>query len=159
MTRALFTHHTGPDFDSSVLESVAYNEIDQILYVNLHSGDQYCYYNVGSARYSQLISARSPGSYWNNYIKGNTYRGSKGTFDLVDYYGQGSGTSPLPASKAAPRADGKKEFLISFTLSGEITVAGDDLLTVVNTWQRGLPAYLKDSVDIKNVRILSAGEK
>ena len=56
---------------SSVLESCAHNERDQILMIKLKSGDDlYHYFNFTKELFEEFMTADSQGSYWSRKIKG-----------------------------------------------------------------------------------------
>lgn len=57
---------------SSNVESVGYDEENQILYVRFLSGSLYMYKNVNKPEYEALLSAPSIGSYLHRNIK-NVY--------------------------------------------------------------------------------------
>lgn len=57
---------------SSNVESVGYDEENQILYVRFLSGSLYIYKNVNKPEYEALLSAPSIGSYLHRNIK-NVY--------------------------------------------------------------------------------------
>ena len=58
---------------SSNLESVGYDNANQILEIQFHSGGIYQYFAVPESVYQELMSASSHGGYFAAYIK-NVYR-------------------------------------------------------------------------------------
>jgi len=56
--------------DSSLIESVGYEEESRKLYVKLHSGPSYVYEEVGPEMYQELLAAPSVGRFFLNEIKG-----------------------------------------------------------------------------------------
>ncbi|MGS0973153.1 MAG: KTSC domain-containing protein [Candidatus Izemoplasmataceae bacterium] len=54
---------------SSNLSRVAYDEINQFLYIEFINNSIYLYKNVPVYEYDQLLRASSPGGYLNAYIK------------------------------------------------------------------------------------------
>ena len=61
---------------SSNLNSVGYNEGEQILEIEFNSGGVYQYFNVPAEKYQSLMSASSHGKYFAAFIK-NVYRYKK----------------------------------------------------------------------------------
>lgn len=57
--------------DSSNVESVGYDEDEQILYVRFLTGATYIYKGVNNYEFEGLVSAPSVGSYLHRYIKNN----------------------------------------------------------------------------------------
>lgn len=56
--------------NSSAISRVAYSEQDQTLHITfLHSGRTYTYYDVPVSIYRGLVSAGSPGRYFNFNVK------------------------------------------------------------------------------------------
>ena len=56
--------------DSSNLRSVGYDEKDNILEIEFHSGGIYQYYNVDKEEYLDLMDASSHGRYFMSNIRG-----------------------------------------------------------------------------------------
>jgi len=54
---------------SSNLVSVGYNQLTSILEIEFHQGDVYQYTSVPRYIYSELMSANSKGTYFNDHIK------------------------------------------------------------------------------------------
>jgi hypothetical protein len=56
--------------DSSFIATVGYNSWSGTLVVVMRSGQSYEYHNVPYSVYIGLITASSPGAYYNEHIKG-----------------------------------------------------------------------------------------
>lgn len=55
--------------NSSNLSRVGYDEQTNTLYIEFHSGGTYCYFNVPSSVFNDLMQAPSHGVYFHRHIK------------------------------------------------------------------------------------------
>lgn len=58
------------DVESSNISRIAYDDINEALYVKYKQGTEYRYLNVPKKIYEDLSNAESKGSYMNSQIKG-----------------------------------------------------------------------------------------
>ena len=56
--------------DSSHISSAAHDPASKALYVNFKDGSLYAYQGVSPGTYEALMSAKSPGAYFNERVKG-----------------------------------------------------------------------------------------
>ncbi len=57
--------------ESSVIDSIEYNNHEEELIVNFHNGSAYQYVSVSEETFRDFLKAPSQGQYFNQYIKHN----------------------------------------------------------------------------------------
>jgi lysyl-tRNA synthetase class 2 len=56
--------------NSSRIKSVDYNESTEVLTIEFVKGGKYKYFSVSKNVYDTIIKTKSPGNYFDNFIKG-----------------------------------------------------------------------------------------
>lgn len=57
--------------DSSNIEAIGYNSIDEILFVKFNSGGLYSYYRITPELFNNFLNAESKGKFFHLWIKNN----------------------------------------------------------------------------------------
>lgn len=57
------------DVDSSLIHSIAYDEVTRTLEIRFHETGRYRYYDVAPEVVEELLDAESKGRYFNDYIR------------------------------------------------------------------------------------------
>lgn len=60
--------------NSSRIRAVSYDEANQCLYIEFHSGSIYCYFNVSDSDFNAFMSAPSLGRALSSFDKVHPYR-------------------------------------------------------------------------------------
>lgn len=79
-TTQLFTHAT--TVDSSVIDSLIYDEDTQSLFVKFNNGSVAGYRDVNPTEFGLFAKSDSPGAYYNRYIR-SSYRGLNSDVNFV----------------------------------------------------------------------------
>lgn len=72
-----YAHLKRVPVQSRILKSIAYDEPLHVMEVEYQTGSIYRYYEIPVEVYKAMFSERSPGSFWNSFLKANRVRSKK----------------------------------------------------------------------------------
>jgi hypothetical protein len=135
----------GFDFDSSAIETVAYNREKKELFVSFASGGEYIYSDVEESTYLLFVQADSLGHFYQDYISGK--------FNSRKVYGalfERETESDEPTDDSAPEGRFSVEWKITDSIMGGKPEfqAVDESDALIQFWGE-IDRVLSDDVEVK----------